>query len=99
MRVQRPVRDSRVDRRRLRGFREIAHPPQQPPGDPRRAPRAFRHLARPVGGHVERQQARGAAHHLLQFRHAVEIEPHRDAETVAQRRRDQPLGAWSRRPG
>ena len=45
----------------------------------------------PVRRQLEAEQTRGAAHHLLQLRHRVEIEPHRNAEAVAQRRRDQPL--------
>ena len=46
---------------------------------------------RAVLGNAQIQQGRGAAYNLLQLIDGVEIEPDRNAEPVAQRRRQQPL--------
>ena len=67
------------------GRREIAHPAQQPAGDARRAARAARDLVGAVRRHADIEHARAAGHDLLEFLHGVEIQPHRNAEAVAQR--------------
>ena len=64
---------------------EIAHAAQQPAGDARRAARAPRDLQRAVVAERHLQDAGAAPHDLLQFLDRIEIEPHRNAETVAQR--------------
>ena len=75
----------------------IAHAPQQPVGDARRAARAARDLeaAFRVERHVE--EARRAAHDLGELFGAVELEPGDDAEAVAQRVGQQAPRASSRR--
>ena len=88
---QRRVGDPGVDLGIAGRLGEIADPAQQPPGDARRPPRAARHLPGAVLGEREAEQPRGAADDLLQLRDRIEGEPHRNAEAVAQRRRDQPL--------
>ena len=70
---------------------EIADPAKQPPGDARRPARAARDLVRALLGQVGAEQSSSAADDLLELLHRVEVEPHRNAETVAQRRRQQPL--------
>ena len=80
---------SRGDRRRAFDDGEIAHAAQQPPGDARRAARAPRDLARAVLAHADAEHARAALDDQLQFLGRVEIQPDRDAEAVAQRRRQQ----------
>ena len=74
-----------------RGMGEVAHPAQQPAGDARRPARAPRDFARAVVGQIDAEQPRGAADDLLELLDGVEIEPDRNAEAVAQRRRQQPL--------
>ena len=69
---------------------EIAHPPEQAAGDARRAPRAARDFARAVAVNVQIQQPRSAVTTCSSLL-GVEIEPHRNAEAVAQRRGQQPL--------
>ncbi len=64
---------------------EIAHAPQQPPGDARRAPRPARDLQRPVVAERHAQNTRAAPHDLFQLLDGIEIEPDGYAETVAQR--------------
>ena len=49
----------------------------------------------PSSREFEPDDARAAPHDALEFRHGVEIEPHRNAEAVAQRRRQQ-AGAGGR---
>ena len=68
----------------VRGGGEIAHPPQQPAGDARRAARAARDLVGAVRGHADLEHAGAAGDDLLQFFLGVEIEPHRNAEAIAQ---------------
>ena len=65
---------------------EIAHPAQQPAGDARRAARAARDLARPLLRHGDLQHPRAAPDDVEQFVLRIEIEPHRNAEAIAQRR-------------
>ncbi len=68
---------------------EIAHPAQQPPAM-RGVPRERRAISfAPVGAYAERQHARAARDDQLQLFDRVEIQTHRNAETVAQRRRQQ----------
>ena len=68
---------------------EVAHAPQQPVGDARRAARTRRDLrgALDVDRHAE--DAGRSLHDALQFVVAVELEPLHDAEAIAQRRRQQ----------
>ena len=65
-------------------------PAQQPSRDTRRAARTARDLVRAVLGDGDAQNARAACHDLLEFAFVIEIEPHRNAETVAQRIGEQP---------
>ena len=88
-RLQRLVGDRAVDRRRARHMREVAHALEQPPRDARRAARAPRDLVGAVGRHRNAEHARAARHDQLEFLLGVEIEPHRNAEAVAQRRGEQ----------
>ena len=69
---------------------EVAHAAQQSPGDARRAARAPRDLARAISRHRHAEHARAASHDQLQLLGRVEIQPYRNAEAVAQRRRQQP---------
>ena len=56
----------------------------------RGVPRARRAISsRAVGGERDAEHARAAVDDLLQLLAGVEIEPHRNAEAVAQRRREQ----------
>ncbi len=64
---------------------EVAHPAQQPAGDARRAARAPRDLVGAVGRHADAEHARAAIDDELELGLGIEVEPHRDAETVAQR--------------
>ena len=58
----------------------------------RGVPRERRAISRPPSlGQVDAEQARGAADDLLQLLDGVEIEPHRNPEAVAERRRQQAL--------
>ena len=58
----------------------------------RGVPRERRAISRaPSSVKIDAEQPRGAADDLLQLLDGVEIEPHRNAEAVAQRRRQQPL--------
>ena len=58
----------------------------------RGVPRERRAISlRAVGGQLDREQARGAADDLLELLDGVEVEPDRNPEAVAQRRRQQPL--------
>ena len=87
---QRIIGQRAADRRIARDMREIAHPPQQPPGNPRRAARAPRNLTRAVGRDAHAEQPGGAGDDFFELGHRIEIEPDRDAKTVAQRRGQQP---------
>src|SRR5882672_10138767 len=84
-RKQRAVRHLAVDRRRLADQREIPHPPQQPAGDARRAAGATSDLVATVGRHADAEHAGAAIDDQLKLGLGVEIEPDRNAETVAQR--------------
>ena len=64
---------------------EIANPPQQPPGDARRAARPSRDLQRAVVAKRHAEDAGAAPDDLFQLLDGVEVEAHRNAETVAQR--------------
>ena len=71
-------------------MREVAHPPQQAAGDARRAARAPGDLVRRRPRVMrDAEHARAAVDDLLQLLVGVEIEPHRNAEAVAQRRGEQ----------
>src|SRR5262249_58169824 len=68
---------------------ETAHAPQQPAGDARRPARAPRDLVAAVRRDLDAEHARAAAHDLFELGLGIEIEPDRDAESVAQRRREE----------
>jgi hypothetical protein len=72
-------------------MREVAHPAQQPAGDARGATRAAGDLVCPGRVDGDAEQPRAAGDHQLELRHLVEVEPHRDAEAVAQRGGQQAL--------
>ena len=63
---------------------EVAHAAQEPSGDARRAARAPRNLVGPVCAHGQAEHARAACDDQFQLRLGVEIQPHRNAEAVAQ---------------
>jgi hypothetical protein len=69
----------------------FAHAAQQPSRHARGATRAPSDLGRAVPGDRQAQQPRRAADHQFQLFHRIEIESHRNAEAVAQRRGEQPL--------
>ena len=71
-------------------LRVVAHPLQQPVGDPRRASRALGDHVLAAGLDLDLEDARGAANDLRQVGGVVVLEPLGDAEAVAQRRRQQP---------
>jgi hypothetical protein len=79
------VGDRAIDRRRAGDGGKITHAPEKPPGNARRAPRAPRDLVGAVGGHRDAKHARAAIDDQLEFGLGIKIEPHRDAEAVAQR--------------
>ena len=88
--AERLVGDLRVDRLDAVDLGEIAHAAQQP----RRRCAACRASARAISlravvGERDAEHARAAAHDVFQLLDRVEIEPDRDAEAVAQRRRQQ----------
>src|SRR6218665_261608 len=63
----------------------VAHAPQQPVGDARRAARAAGDLQTPGVIHRDTEQAGAALDDARQFLRAVELQPGHDAEAVAQR--------------
>ena len=69
---------------------EVAHAPEQAPGDARRAARAPGDLVRAVVGEREADHSGAARDDALQFFGRVKIEPDRNAETIAQRGGEQP---------
>ncbi len=73
-----------------RHFRKVSHAPQQAAGDARCAARTPRDLARAGIGHTEPHQPRPAPDDQFQFLDRVEIQPHRNAEAVSQRRGQEP---------
>ena len=79
------IGDLAIDRFGIRRGGEIAHPPQQPTGDARRATRAACDLVGAVRGHADLEHAGAAGDDLLQFFLGIEIEPHRDPEAITQR--------------
>src|SRR5262249_37901223 len=83
---ERAVGDLDIDLGRLRNRGEVAYPAQEPAGDARGAARAPCNLARALLACPDLEHARRAAHDFEQFVFAIEIEPHRNAEPVAQRR-------------
>ncbi len=70
---------------------KVPHPAQQPPGDARGATRTPRNLRRTILGNAKVEQRGGAGDDAGQFLDRVELQPHGDAEAIAQRRRQQPL--------
>ena len=69
---------------------KIAQPAQQPPGDARRAAGAARDLVGAVRGHDNAEHARAAVDDLLELGLGIKVEPHRNAEAVAQRIGEKP---------
>ena len=82
--VERGVGGGGVDRRRAGDRGEIAHPAQQPGGDPGGAAGAPRDLAGAVILERHAQHPGAAPHDPLQFVDIVEVEPQRDAEALSQ---------------
>ena len=70
--------------------REVAHAAQQAPGDARRAARAPCDLARAIFRNADLHHAGTALHDVEQFHFRIEVETHRNAEAVAERRRQKP---------
>ena len=64
---------------------EVAHAPEQAPGNARRAARALGDLVRAVIGEREADHSGAARDNALQLFGGVKIEPDRNAETIAQR--------------
>ena len=89
--VERGVRNFCGDHRFARNIGEVAHTAQQTTCDTGRPARALGNFIRAVGRNAQIEQAGSAGHNQFQFGMGVEIQPHRNAETVAQRRREQSL--------
>ena len=87
--VERRHRDLRADEARRLDLGEIPHPPQKSIGDSRRAARALRDSIGPVRLQTQFQYRRAADDDALEIRHAVELEPLDDAESITQRRSQQ----------
>src|ERR1700721_2716371 len=68
---------------------EVAPPVQQPSGDARRSAGTRSDFAGALGVQIESEYARSPLDDRLQFVRLIEIEPKRNTEPVAQRRRDQ----------
>ena len=64
---------------------KVAHAPQQPAGDARRAAGAPRDFVGAVLGHADAEYAGATVDDFLKFGLAVEVEADRNAESVAQR--------------
>ena len=64
---------------------EVAHAAKQPAGYARRAARAPGDLQRSIVAERQAEDARAAPHDLLQLLDRIEVQPDRNAETVAQR--------------
>ena len=79
------VGNGAIDRGRIRGGRKIPHPPQQPSGDPRRATGATRDLVSAVGCHADLEHTGATGDDFFQLFLGIEVQSHRNAETVAQR--------------
>src|SRR3712207_9060420 len=62
---------------------------EEPPGDARSPAGAPRDLVRAFLGHAHAEEARAPRHDVLELRLGVKVEPDRDAEAVAQRRRQE----------
>ena len=92
--LQRLVDGSQVKRAATAHLGEIAHTPQQPQGDARRAAAATGQAIQcALGNATHALQAGRAAQDLDEFRRAIEAQMVRDAEAIAQRLREQ---AWTR---
>jgi len=77
---------------------EVAHAAQQAAGDAGRAAGAAGDLQSAGLGQLEAELLGAAADDAQQLLRRVELQPQRDAEAVAQRRRQQPGALW-RPPG
>ena len=82
---QRPVGELAVDLVQPAGMGEVADAAQQPAGDARRAARAPRDLVGAVRRHADAEHAGAAVDDQFELGLGVEIQPHRNAEAVAQR--------------
>ncbi len=89
-RAQRVVGNGAIDRSGIRRGCKIADPPQQPPGNARRAAGAARDFVGAIRRHADLEHAGAAGDDLFQLFHGIEIQPHRNAEAVAQRIGQQP---------
>jgi hypothetical protein len=87
---QRPVGQRPADLAPRLDQSEIRHPAQQAPRDPRRAPRPAGNLAATLRLGLHPHQPRPPRDDLVQLRLGIELQPGRNAEPVAQRRRQQP---------
>ncbi len=83
--AKRSVGDLAVDRFVAVDVGEVAHAAQQPSGDARGAARAARDLVGAVRRHADAEDAGATIDDLLELFHRIEIQPHRNAEAVAQR--------------
>ena len=68
----------------------IAHPPQQPAGNPRGATGAARYFIRPVSRQGHAKPVRLVGQNGLQLGTVIKLQPHLDAEPVTQRCCQQP---------
>src|SRR5262249_60390507 len=64
---------------------EVAHPAQKTTGDTRRAAGSARDLVRAIGSDADAEHARTAVDDLFKLFLGIEIEPHRNAEAIAER--------------
>src|ERR1700685_3932776 len=72
------------------GTRRSRPPPQQPPGDARRAARAACDFVGAIGGHGDAEYPCAAIDNKFKLAFRIKVEPHWNAETVAQRISQQP---------
>ena len=83
--AERAVGDAAVDSLGAVDMGEVAHAAQQPPGNARGAARAPCDFVGAVRRHADAEHAGAAVDDLLELGLGIEIQPHRNAEAVAQR--------------
>ena len=88
--IQRLGGDPGVDVAAAADLGEVSHALEQPVGHARRAARARGERLGPGGVDLHAEDARRAADDLPELGRVVQVEPWRDPEAVAQRRREQP---------
>ena len=89
-RGERLVGDGAVDRGGAGDGGEIAHAAKEPSGDARGAAGAARDLVRAIGGDADAEHPGAAIDDELELGLGVKIQPHRNAEAVAQRIGEEP---------